>query len=138
LQTPDAVPFPGGPEPGSACPDAPVFDADGRPAWLLDRLGGPFTLLLFADASPDLTPLAGLDLRTVVVAPVGIAVPGAEVLRDPEGSAAARYGAAPGTAYLIRPDAHVAARFPTLDPAAVARALARATGQTDSAIREAA
>ncbi len=63
LQTPDADPFPGGPEPGTTCPDAPVTDAEGRPAWLLDRLGGSFTLLIFAgDAAPDLAPLAGLGL----------------------------------------------------------------------------
>lgn len=138
LQTPDSTVFPGGPEPGAACPDAPVTDADGTPAWLLDRLGGPFTLLHFAESAPDLTPLAGLDLRVVVVAPTSRTLPGTEILYDPQGLAAARYGAGPGTTYLIRPDAHVAARFPTLDPDSVARALARAQGRSDSAIREAA
>ncbi|KMO21731.1 FAD-dependent oxidoreductase [Methylobacterium platani] len=143
LQTPDTAPFAAGPEPGTACPDAPVTDADGRPAWLLDRLGGPFTLLVFAgETAPDLTSLAGLgiggDLRVVVVAPSPLGVPGAEILHDPHGLAAARYGAAPGTAYLIRPDAHVAARLPAPDQAAIARALARATGRPDPAIREAA
>ncbi|TNC05239.1 FAD-dependent oxidoreductase [Methylobacterium terricola] len=138
LQTPDPTAFASGPEPGTACPDAPVTDTEGRQAWLLDRLGGTFTLLLFIDAAPDLTPLAGLDLPIVVIAPASLPLPGAEILCDPQGLAAARYGATSGTTYLIRPDAHVAARFPALDPDAVARALARAQGRPDSAIREAA
>ncbi len=139
LQTPDAGPFPGGPEPGTACPDAPIIDVEGRPAWLLDRLGGPFTLLLFAGEDvPDLAPLAGLDLRLVVVSRKPLAVSSAETVHDPDGLAAARYAAAPGTAYLIRPDAHVAARFATPDPVAVAQALARAAGRSAATIREAA
>jgi 3-(3-hydroxy-phenyl)propionate hydroxylase len=42
---------------------------------------------------------------------------------------ARRYDARPGTAYLIRPDQHVAARWRRVDLAAVQAALARATGQ---------
>ncbi len=48
---------------------------------------------------------------------------------DAEGLAAQRYDARPGTVYLIRPDQHVAARWRTFDAAAVAAALARASGQ---------
>ena len=46
-----------------------------------------------------------------------------------EGLAARRYDARPGTAYLIRPDQHVAARWRTLEPARVRAALDRATGR---------
>jgi 3-(3-hydroxy-phenyl)propionate hydroxylase len=48
-------------------------------------------------------------------------------LGDPDGLARARYGGVPGVTYLIRPDQHVAARFPRFEPEGVRRALARAT-----------
>ena len=49
-------------------------------------------------------------------------------LSDSAGLAGTRYDAEPGTAYLLRPDGYVAARFrhPTRD--ALDAALARATG----------
>ena len=53
------------------------------------------------------------------------------VLTDTDGLAFRRYAARPGTVYLIRPDQHVAARWHRFDPAAVAAALRRATGQED-------
>ncbi|RVU21007.1 FAD-dependent oxidoreductase [Methylobacterium oryzihabitans] len=139
LQTPDDGGGPqDGPVPGTACPDAPVSDAAGRPGWLLDRLGGTgFTLLVFAGAAPPVLPdLPGLGI--VVVAATPLAVAGAESLADPDGVAARRYGAMPGTTYLIRPDAHVAARFAAPDGAAIAAALARATGRAGAPFREAA
>ena len=51
-------------------------------------------------------------------------------LSDPEGSASRRYDAEPGTAYLLRPDGYVAARFRHPTRAALDAALARATGHT--------
>ena len=45
------------------------------------------------------------------------------------GAVARRFDARPGTAYLLRPDQHVAARWRHLDEATVLAALARATGQ---------
>jgi 3-(3-hydroxy-phenyl)propionate hydroxylase len=143
LQTPDPVPQAAGPRPGDPCVDAPVVDAAGQAGWLLDRLGGPFTLLVFAGPeAPDLGRLPGLvpGLRCVVVAGRPMTVPGAEVLRDAEGVAGLRYGAQPGSgpAYLIRPDAHVAARFAEVDAEQVAEALARASGRSGTAVQEAA
>jgi len=141
LQTPDAVPQADGLRPGDVCLDAPIVDAAGRAGWLLDRLGGPFTLLVFAGTEVSgLGQVSGLapGLRCVVVAERPLAVPGAEVLVDAGGIARLRYGAERSAAYLIRPDAHVAARFPEVDPVRVAEALARASGRAGVAVQEAA
>ena len=54
-------------------------------------------------------------------------IPVRTLLVDPAGLAARRYDAGPGTAYLMRPDQLVAARWRRLDLRAVRAALARAT-----------
>jgi len=132
LQTPDDGTVEGPMVPGAPCADAPVSRADGRPGWLLEHLGGAFTLLHFGSERqrpPDPRRLGNLrpELRVVHVnGQAGTAAAG-EILGDPEGLARARYGGAPGVTYLIRPDQHVAARFARFDPDAVGRALARAT-----------
>lgn len=91
--------------PGRPCPDAPV---DG--GWLLNRLGGGFTVM-------------GLNCDPPAAA-------GAAALRiDASGALASRYlGAAPRAVYLIRPDQHVAARWTACDAAEAALALAAAKG----------
>jgi 3-(3-hydroxy-phenyl)propionate hydroxylase len=102
LSTPDREPWPAGPAPGAPAIDAPLADG-----WLLHRLGGRPVLLLFGDAAaPEIDGLAVTRLPA-------------------RGLAADRYGAADGTAYLIRPDQHVAARFRAAGAGAVAEALAR-------------
>ena len=53
---------------------------------------------------------------------------GGDGLPDPEGIAGQRYDAEPGTAYLLRPDGYVAARFRSPTRAALDAALARASG----------
>jgi 3-(3-hydroxy-phenyl)propionate hydroxylase len=50
-----------------------------------------------------------------------------------EGLLAQRYDARPGTAYLLRPDQHVAARWRRFDLAAVRAAVARAAALEPSA-----
>jgi 3-(3-hydroxy-phenyl)propionate hydroxylase len=132
LQTPDHGAIAGPMVPGAPCVDAPVTRADGRPGWLLEHLGGAFTVLHFgseAEGPADLRGLGNLrpELRLVHVNGRPDAATAGAVLGDPEGLARARYGGAPGVTYLIRPDQHVAARFARYDPAAVGRALARAT-----------
>jgi len=49
-------------------------------------------------------------------------------MSDAAGLARARYDAAPGTAYLLRPDGYIAARFRQPTRSALESALARATG----------
>ena len=132
LQTPDDGAIEGPMVPGAPCADAPVTRGDGRPGWLLEHLGGAFTVLHFgseAEGPADRRGLGNLrpELRLVHVNGRPDAALAGAVLGDPEGLARARYGGAPGVTYLIRPDQHVAARFARYDPAAVGRALARAT-----------
>jgi 3-(3-hydroxy-phenyl)propionate hydroxylase len=131
LQTPDASPA--GPMlPGTPCADAPVTRPDGQAGWLLEHVGGVFTVLRFGDESagpPDLHGLGNLRpaLRLLQVNEQPRTTAAGEVLGDPEGLARARYGGAPGVTYLIRPDQHVAARFARFDPDSLGRALRRAT-----------
>ncbi len=142
LQTPDGTPWEDGAGPGAPCPDAPVRTPDGLPGWLLNGLGHDFVLLVFADGPadlPDRTALAALrrhpaGLRALVVAPDAAAFGAADrgalaVLADGEGLARRRYGGRAGTVHLIRPDQHVAGRWPALDERAVWAALDRATGR---------
>jgi 3-(3-hydroxy-phenyl)propionate hydroxylase len=53
--------------------------------------------------------------------------PGVRALHDVRGRFVERYDALPGSAWLVRPDQHLAARWRRLEPNAVRAALARAT-----------
>lgn len=108
----------GGPartRPGSPCPDVTLGDG-----FLLDSLGDRFTLLtLNADAPESLTE-AGITLTRLALSDHD----------DSTGQLAARYlGDTPAAVYLIRPDQHVAARWPAYDETAIRAAIRRATGQ---------
>jgi len=107
LVTPDEDDFA-----GPMCPGAPCLDAPAGAGWLLDHLGQGFCLLTLGDV-PD------CGVRQVRV--------GVDVT-DSAGEIARRYDLRPGTAWLIRPDQHVAARWRHPTPAKVAAALARTTG----------
>ncbi|MDA8258872.1 MAG: FAD-dependent oxidoreductase [Betaproteobacteria bacterium] len=139
LNTPDdaADGFAGRMLPGAPMDDAPVLAGD-APSWLLSHVGGGFCLMLFVDdpaviatdVAAAMMALAGgaLPVRSLVVArQVGAVPPGVELLVDARGVATQRYDARPGTAYLLRPDQHVAARWRRLDAARIESALARAT-----------
>jgi 3-(3-hydroxy-phenyl)propionate hydroxylase len=132
LQTPEDGAIKGSMVPGAPCADAPVTRADGRPGWLLEHLGGAFTVLHFGSENEGPADLRGLgnlrpELHLVHVNGQPGATAAGEILGDPEGLARTRYGGAPGVTYLVRPDQHVAARFARFDPDAIGRALARAT-----------
>jgi 3-(3-hydroxy-phenyl)propionate hydroxylase len=146
LQTADGMPGELGAVPGDPCPDAPVVPRGGGPAWLLNALGHDFQLLLFAEAPEDLPDRAALrrllghcaGLRELVLVPdirVAERFPvEMSVFIDPQGLAAGRYGGRPGSVHLIRPDQHVAARWPRFDEAAILDALDRACGRRDPAV----
>jgi len=151
LNTPDVDTFDGLMQPGAPLADAPVrHDGHdgrdghhGRDGWLLAQTGNRFQLLLFVD-SPDTLDAeawatiarltdAAVPVHTLLVAQRASTVPvpmpaGAACVIDSQGLAARRCDARRGTAYLLRPDQHVAARWRTLNAAAVGAALARATG----------
>jgi 3-(3-hydroxy-phenyl)propionate hydroxylase len=121
LSTADCDAWRGGPRPGSSMLDAPVTAPAGESVYLTDafiKCGTRFTLLEFVNGA-------------VVDPPDGVGViriGGKGGFSDSTGLAGARYEAEPGTAYLLRPDGYVAARFRHPTPTALDAALARAAG----------
>jgi 3-(3-hydroxy-phenyl)propionate hydroxylase len=121
LSTADGEAWRGGPRPGASMPDAPIAAPGGELGFLTDafiKAGTRFTLLAFANG-----------VAVDVPDDVGVVrIGGSDGFIDSTGLAGARYDAEPGTAYLLRPDGYVAARFrqPTRD--GLDAALARAAG----------
>lgn len=116
LNTADALPdAPARSRPGSACSDAPLADG-----FLLDHLGATFTLLVINTDVPDDLLFNAAAVKTLVLKPKN----------DPTGALADRYlGDAKSAVYLIRPDQHVAGRWPEFDETRVGAAVMRAVGK---------
>jgi len=116
LNTPDALPQgPARTRPGSPCPDVALGNG-----FLLDGLGDRFTLLTINTDAPATLTESGITVTRLALTDQD----------DATGALAARYlGDAPAAVYLIRPDQHVAARWPTYDATAVCSAIRRATAQ---------
>lgn len=115
LNTPDADSFAGTQVPGAVLLDAPVR-RNGHSGWLLRQLGMDFTLLVFGPV-----PAWAQGLPHVQALSIG------QDIEDVQGLVAQRLDGQSGTAYLIRPDQHVCARWRTPTEAAVRAALATAT-----------
>lgn len=98
--------FDGGPVPGAMLPDARAGGS-----FLSEMLGRAFTLFCFDASFAD-----ALDDPRLSV-----------VLLDLGSEAAQRLSATPNSAYLVRPDGHIAARWTSVDAAGVLSALAHAT-----------
>jgi 3-(3-hydroxy-phenyl)propionate hydroxylase len=129
LNTPDTQPFDSALVPGAAAADARVTRADGRDGWLLRQLGDGFNALVGADGKLEHA-LRGLavgtfDLRVIAIVPAGTRSGDAGVV-DRDGAVARRYDLRPGTVVLLRPDAHVCARWRAPTPAQVEAAMRRA------------
>jgi 3-(3-hydroxy-phenyl)propionate hydroxylase len=121
LSTPDREEWTAGPRPGASLKDAPLQASGGANTFLTDAVeqnGRGFSLLAFAGGEPV--------EATAEIAMIGVGE-GAE-FADPSGLAAARYDARPGSAYLLRPDGYVAARFRQPTRATLEAALAQACG----------
>ncbi|KJC38995.1 FAD-dependent oxidoreductase [Bradyrhizobium sp. LTSP885] len=121
LSTDDRDIWRGGPRPGASMLDAPVAERDGSSIYLTEafiKQGARFTLLEFGNG-------AAADVPEGVGA---IRIGGVDGLVDAQGLAGKRYDAEPGTAYLLRPDGYVAARFRKAQRPALDAALSRASG----------
>lgn len=123
LSTVDTDDWRGGPRPGTHMPDAPLTSATGGDSFLTDAFrtsGGGFRLLNFGNGAAHLP-----DATHVTEIHIGVHAP----WRDPSGLFAQRYDASPGSAYLLRPDGYVAARFRAPTPQAIDAAMAKACGR---------
>jgi 3-(3-hydroxy-phenyl)propionate hydroxylase len=121
LSTADCDAWRGGPRPGASMFDAPIAAPAGNLAFLTEafiKAGTRFTLLEFANGVA-VDPPEGVGV---------IRIGGQDGFIDSARLAGARYDAEPGTAYLLRPDGYVAARFRHPTRAGLDAALARATG----------
>ncbi len=129
LNTPDIDAFCGNMEPGAPMDDAPVA-IDGQTSWLLDHVGNRFKLMVYCEDASELD-LASLhpvkNVEIIVITASEQSLPGLTVLHDMKGRVAQRFDAQNGTAYLVRPDQHICARWRTLDAVRINAALARAT-----------
>jgi 3-(3-hydroxy-phenyl)propionate hydroxylase len=119
LSTVDRDAWRGGPRPGASMPDAPLATRSGQSMFLTDafvRERERFTWLAFGKGGD-------------VPEDIGVIRIGEEAdLVDPQGLARRRYDAEPGTAYLLRPDGYIAARFRHPARADLDAALSRASG----------
>ncbi|WP_315838129.1 FAD-dependent oxidoreductase [Bradyrhizobium prioriisuperbiae] len=121
LSSDDAEAWAGGVKPGASLLDAPLATREGGKTYFSDAFNGAgrgFTLLQFANGEAVTAP-DGVDV---------VSIGPNETLTDASGLLAKRYDAAPGTAYLFRPDGYVAGRFRHPTRAALETALARASG----------
>ena len=134
---------PGGDLVGAPCPNAPgtfVTGAAETQGWLLDRLGGEFVGLYFADTEqiPDgLTKLSEepVPVHCLIVSPTP---PAGNIayIRDKDGHIAGLFGAQTGEFILIRPDQLGAARWPRFDAGAARAALRGARAVREPAIHD--
>ncbi len=126
--------FAAGPAAGAAITNRKIARDD----YLLDHLGCGFTGLYFCDAAQlpehllqlcrDLA-LVDQSFAIIIVATRPVHQQPHQVIEDAQRAIFAAYGAVDGSFYLLRPDRHVAARWRSLQPVEVQRALAMGLGE---------
>jgi 3-(3-hydroxy-phenyl)propionate hydroxylase len=120
LSTLDAEAWTSGPAPGEVLPEVPV----GGPVGHVTEAVGPGFVLLHFGAPPAWD---DVGVRIVpVLAQAEARWP--QALVDSDGQLARAFDALEGSAYLLRPDGHVAARWKRADAASVRAAWQRALG----------
>jgi 3-(3-hydroxy-phenyl)propionate hydroxylase len=131
LNTPDADEFQGRVSLGSSALDAPVLLPDGSTSWLLKQLSAGFTLMVFDDEFE----MAGASYPCKVLhiqpAVSDAKVRSSNALVDRDGLIAKRYDLQSGTAYLLRPDQHVCARWRVASLEKVSQAINRALAKSN-------
>ncbi len=111
------------PVPGAVAPDVRL--PDGRA--FHDTWGMRFALLVFgAAAGAELVAPQDDGVDPLLRRALSGAGVGCDVVAVDDPVVARRYGAQPGTCYLVRPDRHICARWPAVDPDAIRLALLRA------------
>jgi 3-(3-hydroxy-phenyl)propionate hydroxylase len=120
LSTPDVDTWTGGPRPGAHMIDAPLATAAGEPIFLSEARKPIDGFVLLQSGG-------GIDVDAAGCQSIRIGE--SALLRDPSGEFRKRYDATEGSAYLLRPDGYVAARFRKPTRAAVEAAIARASSQ---------
>ena len=116
LSTPDGDSWNGSAELGAPAPDAPLADADGKARWFLQALDGDETLVAFGPLQND---VSSIRCRVLEVG---------KDISDSQGVLTRRLDATPGSAFLFRPDQHLAARWRKPDTAAIETARLRLRG----------
>ncbi|MFD4840435.1 FAD-dependent oxidoreductase [Achromobacter sp. NPDC058515] len=110
--------------PGQPAPDA-LLQEGGAPRYLSACFGAGFVALALA---PDAALSAELDALAAATQdaphPLRVLRAGADGLRDAHGQLRQRYGDAPSTVYLLRPDGYVLGRWTAPDAAILRAALA--------------
>ena len=108
--------FERGPEPGEVLPECPLGTG-----YITDLLGPHYTIFYFGDTIPVAINKLEATASSVVVRLI-------QPNDDPHGRCATLYGASAGSAYLVRPDGHVIARWKnaTVDDAGVMSTIAAA------------
>jgi len=122
LSTTDVDSWAAGPLPGAHMVDAPLARTNGEPIYLTESFksaGGGFVLLESSNGAACNAPADIGQIRIGTDAP----------LNDSAGLFARRYDATPGSAYLLRPDGYVAARFKHPTRPAIEQAVARASSR---------
>jgi 3-(3-hydroxy-phenyl)propionate hydroxylase len=114
LSTPDEDSFAGSAKLGGPAIDAAMKTASGEACHLVEKLSDGFELLYVADGAAPVMPD---NIKATVI--------GRDLI-DVRGDFAARFDARPGTAYLLRPDQHICARWRKPTPEKIAAARDRA------------
>lgn len=122
----DNAQFTAGPAQGMPLQNIRLADND----YLFDHLGAAFHVLYFTDHSVPVAILDAIQLLQTRQIPIQLLTIGnQQVFTDQDGHFAKRYAAQSGTAYLVRPDQHVCARWKSLTAEQLKAAIYQALGQ---------